>query len=62
MTEYRLTYTIRQTAHALGVSESTVRRWIRADALPAIKVVGTWLVPADDLDALLHPETQRERQ
>jgi len=55
MTEYRLTYTIPQTAKALGVSESTIRRWIRADQLPAIKVVGTWLIPADDLDDLLHP-------
>jgi hypothetical protein len=32
MTEYRLTYTIPETAKALGVSESTIRRWIRADA------------------------------
>jgi hypothetical protein len=29
MTEYRLAYTIRQTAHGLGVSELTIRRWIR---------------------------------
>jgi len=54
MTEYRLTYTIAQTAKALGVSEATIRRWIRAGQLPAVKVVGTWLIPADDLDALLH--------
>jgi excisionase family DNA binding protein len=59
MTEYRLTYTIRQAAHRLGVSETTIRRWIRADAIPAIKVGGTWLIPADDLDALLHPNPKQ---
>ncbi len=61
MTEYRLTYTIRQTARALGVSEWTIRRWIRNDTLPAIKVGGTWLIPADELDALLHPKPRPNR-
>lgn len=55
MTEYRVAYTIRQTARGLGVSEWTIRRWISKETISAIKVGGTWLIPADELDALLHP-------
>jgi hypothetical protein len=29
---------------------------------PAITVVGTGLIPADDLDAVLHPDSKRRQE
>jgi excisionase family DNA binding protein len=36
-----------------GISERTVRRWIRDEVLPSTKVGGTRLVATADLEAVL---------
>lgn len=36
----------KEAARKLGVSEGTVRRWLRDGVIKGTKVGGTWLVPA----------------
>jgi excisionase family DNA binding protein len=55
VTELRFAYTVAQVAEGFGRSELTIRRWIKAGRLKAVRIGGTWYVPADELDALLHP-------
>lgn len=49
----RHAYRVREVADYLGVSEFTVRRWIATGELEATKLGGTWLVPAEALQARL---------
>jgi excisionase family DNA binding protein len=55
MAELRFAYTVAQVAEGFGRSELTIRRWIKAGRLNAVRIGGSWYVPAEDLDALLHP-------
>jgi excisionase family DNA binding protein len=43
-------------ARLTGTSIRTVRRWIASELLPSVKVGGSRLVAASDLERLLHPE------
>lgn len=61
ITELRFAYTVTQVAEGFGRSELTIRRWIKAGRLKAVRFGGTWYVPADELDALLHPVPQEHR-
>jgi excisionase family DNA binding protein len=58
VTELRFAYTVAQVAEVFGRSELTIRRWIKAGRLKAVRIGGVWHIPADELDALLHPEGQ----
>lgn len=46
-------YTISEAMELLKVSESTIRRMIRAKQLEAIKVRGQWRIKKASLDTLL---------
>jgi excisionase family DNA binding protein len=56
MTELCFAYTVAQVAEGFGRSELTIRRWIKAGQLRAVRIGGAWYVPADEVHALLHPE------
>ena len=43
-------------AHLTGMSIRTVRRWVASGLLPSVKVGGSRLVAAADLERLLRPE------
>jgi excisionase family DNA binding protein len=43
---------VRQTANTLGVSELTVRRWIAAGAIPAVKRGRAWTISRHSLEVL----------
>lgn len=45
-------YTVAETAHLLGLSESTMFRAIRSGEFAAIKVRGRYVVPAKIIDSL----------
>ena len=45
--------TVRQVANSLAVSELTVRRWIAAGELPAMKTGRSWTIPRRHLELLL---------
>ena len=36
--------TVNETAKLLVLSDETIRRWIRAKKIPAIKFAGRWLI------------------
>ena len=43
----------RDVANILGVTDASVRRYIRAYGLPAIRPAGRWIVPRADFEAWL---------
>lgn len=45
-------YTVAETARLLRVNPATIYRAIGADAFPAVRVRGRYLIPATALDAL----------
>lgn len=48
---------VQYVAKRLGYNEATVRKWIRAQRLQAIRMPGgTYRVPATELDRLLSPK------
>ena len=51
-TQYRL-LSVKQTAHLLGVSRETVRRWIHKGVLHAVRVGKNHKVPAVELQKLM---------
>lgn len=51
------TYSVAEAARQLGVSPDTVRRLIKDQKLPAIRVGGGHRVPAVALETILHPPT-----
>jgi excisionase family DNA binding protein len=55
MTELRFAYTVAQVAEGFGRSALTIRRWIKAGRLRAVRIGGLWYIPAEEVDALLHP-------
>lgn len=44
--------TVAEAARSKGVNVETIRRWIKTGALRAIKAGQTYLVRAEDLDAI----------
>jgi excisionase family DNA binding protein len=48
---------IRQIANSLGVSEVSVRRWIRSGAIQAAKFGGAWKIPRHVVEELLDART-----
>lgn len=50
--------TLKQTAEQLSVSIRTVRRWVKAGELPAIKLGSQWRIDPDDLALFLFRRRQ----
>lgn len=50
----RLTYSIPEAAHALGISRSTIYALIRDGALQPVKLGTRTLIPAAGIDRLLN--------
>jgi excisionase family DNA binding protein len=53
------TYTVSQVAERLGVSEESVRRWLREGLLGGLAAGRKWVVPAGELQAFLETNTRR---
>jgi len=51
--------TTQETADLLKVSEPTVRNWIRAGAVRAIRLEREWRVAVKDLEAFLNARANR---
>jgi putative resolvase len=47
-------YTTKEVSRLLGVTDRTIRRWIRSGRIRAVKIKRKWLIPASELKAL-HP-------
>jgi putative resolvase len=45
-------YTTKEVSRLLGVTDRTVRRWIRSGRIRAVRVRRKWLIPASELKAL----------
>ncbi|MCC6054999.1 MAG: excisionase family DNA-binding protein [Thermosphaera sp.] len=45
-------YTTKEVSRLLGVTDRTVRRWIRSGRMRAVRVRRKWLIPASELKAL----------
>jgi excisionase family DNA binding protein len=45
--------TLPEAARYLGVSEDSIRRWIKDDKLPAVKLAGKYRISPSDLDAMV---------
>ena len=47
-------YSVKMTADALGITDRTVRQWIRDGKIKATKIQGTrrWLICADEIERL----------
>jgi excisionase family DNA binding protein len=48
-------YTVAQVAEGFGRSKLTIRRWIKARRLRAVRIGRVWYIPAEEVGALLHP-------
>jgi putative resolvase len=51
-TQYKL-LSVKQTAHLLGVSRETIRRWINKGVLHAVRVGRNFKVPEAELQKLV---------
>ena len=54
-------YTVRDIAEQLQVKEKAVRRLITTGELDAGKVLGKWVVTADELRAFIDLKTRRDK-
>ena len=52
--------TTKDFAVKLGIQEQKARRWLRKGIIKGKKVVGTWLVRADEIDRLLSEDAPDE--
>ncbi len=52
MTSDKAYYTTREVSRLLGVTDRTVRRWIKSGRIRAVRVRRKWLIPASELKAL----------
>lgn len=54
--------TPRQVGGSLGVSEQTVRRWLKAGDIPGVPLPGgSWIVVREELRAWLHAAHNQNR-
>lgn len=58
----RLTYSVAEAAHALGVSRGTVYNRVRDGSLKTFRWAGRTLIRADDLQAAIDAASGRERE
>lgn len=49
MKEY---YTIKEFAEIFGVTERTVRQWIKEEKVNFIKIVGSWRISKEEVEKL----------
>ncbi len=58
----RLSYRPREAARLLGVSERTLRKWMRDEGLPFLRVDGVVLIPRAQLEEWLAARVESERR
>mgnify|MGYP000229956051 CR=1 FL=1 len=56
----RLSWSIDQLAHALGVGYVTVWRLVRRGQIRAIRISRLWRIPAEEAQRVLHEGTKRK--
>jgi len=52
----RKAYSPKEVQEMLGISQTTVYRWLESGRLPAVKIGKLWRIPADALEELLSAE------
>jgi len=52
----RKAYSPKEVMELLGISQTTVYRWLESGELPAVKIGKLWRIPADALEELLSTE------
>ncbi len=50
----RKAYSPKEVQEMLGISQTTVYRWLETGKLPAVKIGKLWRIPADALEELLN--------
>ncbi len=45
-------YSIKEIAEILGFKERTVRNWIETKKIKAVKILGGWRIPKEELERL----------
>ena len=58
----RLALRPKEAEEALGISEKTLRKWMRDDGLPYLRVDGVVLIPRDSLDAWMRERVASEHR
>lgn len=58
----RLAYRPREAAELLGVSERTLRKWLRDDGLPFLRLDGVVLIPRGPLEEWMAARVEAERR
>ena len=51
-----------EAAEALGISERTLRKWMRDDGLPYMRLDGVVLIPRGELEAWIQSRVGAERR
>ena len=49
----RKAYSPKEVQEMLGISQTTVYRWLESGQLPAVKIGKLWRIPADALEEML---------
>ncbi len=58
----RLALRPREVAEAVGVSEKTLRKWMRDDGLPYLRLDGVVLIPCGQLEAWMAARVDTENR
>ena len=61
-TETRIALRPKEAADALGISDRTLRTWMRDEELPFLKVAGVVLIPREELKRWLRERIEREKR
>ena len=52
----------KEAAEALGISDRTLRTWMRNEELPFLRVAGVVLIPREELERWLKQRIEREKR
>jgi len=52
----RKAYSPKEVMERLGISQTTIYRWLESGQLPAVKIGKLWRIPVDALEELLDTE------
>ena len=58
----RLALRPKEAAEALGISDRTLRTWMRDEELPFLRVAGLVLIPREELERWLGERVEREKR
>ncbi len=56
----RLALRVREAAEALGISEKTLRKWMRDEDLPFFRLEGSVRIPTGELERWMAERTQSQ--